>query len=225
MAGEYFLPCRKGSGAPSFAFSAKGGIAEVSGKGLGVKSICSTPPATSAASTRRFTVERQRALWRDCEDSPPAGGCHNGSRDACELPGRQTETAGTEVKCRQGLFHQAELPNRGRRVRVWLTGFPMGTSANSVAGPFVGQIRTAGFQFLNVAESPQWSAGSFTVRLKADTQAGARGFRKPLQRARGRQNFSTLKACYHCLCGSHRFGNLFLSHFCFAPCSRTRSRP
>jgi hypothetical protein len=24
------------------------------------------------------------------------------------------------------LFHQAELPNRGRRVVVWLTGIPMG---------------------------------------------------------------------------------------------------
>ncbi len=37
------------------------------------------------------------------------------------------------------LFHQAELPNRGRRVRVWLTGIPMGAAADSVAGPFVRQ--------------------------------------------------------------------------------------
>jgi hypothetical protein len=42
------------------------------------------------------------------------------------------------------LFHQAELPNRGRRVRVWLTGVPMGASAESVAGPFGKQIRIAG---------------------------------------------------------------------------------
>jgi 5-methylcytosine-specific restriction endonuclease McrBC regulatory subunit McrC len=42
------------------------------------------------------------------------------------------------------LFHQAELPNRGRRVRVWLTAIPMGASANSVAAPFGRQIRTGG---------------------------------------------------------------------------------
>jgi len=39
------------------------------------------------------------------------------------------------------LFHQAELPNRGRRVRVWLTAIPMGASADSVARPFGEQIR------------------------------------------------------------------------------------
>jgi len=33
MAGEYFLPCHKGSGAPSFAFSAKGGISRSFGEG------------------------------------------------------------------------------------------------------------------------------------------------------------------------------------------------
>ena len=27
------------------------------------------------------------------------------------------------------LFHQAELPNRGRRVRVWLTAIPIGAAA------------------------------------------------------------------------------------------------
>ena len=39
------------------------------------------------------------------------------------------------------LFHGAELPDRGRRVRVWLTAIPMGTSANAVAAPFGTQIR------------------------------------------------------------------------------------
>jgi 5-methylcytosine-specific restriction endonuclease McrBC regulatory subunit McrC len=40
------------------------------------------------------------------------------------------------------LFHEAELPNRGRRVRVWLTAIPMGAAANSVAMPFAKQMRT-----------------------------------------------------------------------------------
>jgi 5-methylcytosine-specific restriction endonuclease McrBC regulatory subunit McrC len=39
------------------------------------------------------------------------------------------------------LFHEAELPNRGRRVRVWLTAIPMGAAANSVAMPFAKQMR------------------------------------------------------------------------------------
>jgi 5-methylcytosine-specific restriction endonuclease McrBC regulatory subunit McrC len=39
------------------------------------------------------------------------------------------------------LFHQAELPNRGRRVRVWLTAIPMGAAANAVAAPFSKQMR------------------------------------------------------------------------------------
>ena len=37
---------------------------------------------------------------------------------------------------RDRLFHRSELPNRGRRVRVWLTAMPMGVAANIVAGPF-----------------------------------------------------------------------------------------
>jgi 5-methylcytosine-specific restriction endonuclease McrBC regulatory subunit McrC len=48
-----------------------------------------------------------------------------------------------ESLARRGrLFHQAELPNRGRRVRIWLTAIPMGASANSVAAPLTEQIRT-----------------------------------------------------------------------------------
>jgi 5-methylcytosine-specific restriction endonuclease McrBC regulatory subunit McrC len=42
------------------------------------------------------------------------------------------------------LFHQAELPNRERRVRVWLTAIPMGASANSIAVPFGKQMRSMG---------------------------------------------------------------------------------
>ncbi|MGA3017662.1 MAG: hypothetical protein ABSF62_11125 [Bryobacteraceae bacterium] len=43
---------------------------------------------------------------------------------------------------RDRLFHQSELPNRGRRVRVWLTAIPMGVAANVVAGPFTKQVRS-----------------------------------------------------------------------------------
>jgi 5-methylcytosine-specific restriction endonuclease McrBC regulatory subunit McrC len=39
------------------------------------------------------------------------------------------------------LFHEAELPDRGRRVRVWLTAIPMGASANAVGAQFSGQMR------------------------------------------------------------------------------------
>ena len=39
------------------------------------------------------------------------------------------------------LFHEAELPDRGRRVRVWLTAIPMGASASTMAAPFGTQLR------------------------------------------------------------------------------------
>lgn len=39
------------------------------------------------------------------------------------------------------LFHQAELPNRGRSVRVWLTAFPMGVPASVVAARFTERMR------------------------------------------------------------------------------------
>jgi 5-methylcytosine-specific restriction endonuclease McrBC regulatory subunit McrC len=42
---------------------------------------------------------------------------------------------------RDRLFHQSELPNRGRRVRVWLTTMPMGVAANVVAVPFSEKAR------------------------------------------------------------------------------------
>jgi hypothetical protein len=46
------------------------------------------------------------------------------------------------LSARGRLFHHAELPNRGRRVRVWLTAVPMGAAATSVAAPFSTQLRT-----------------------------------------------------------------------------------
>ncbi|HXB73106.1 MAG TPA: hypothetical protein VNY05_33020 [Candidatus Acidoferrales bacterium] len=42
---------------------------------------------------------------------------------------------------RDRIFHQSELPNRGRRVRVWLTAMPMGVAANIVAVPFSKKAR------------------------------------------------------------------------------------
>jgi hypothetical protein len=57
------------------------------------------------------------------------------------------------------------------------TGLPVRDDALGVklSEPTLGHIREA------TAFS---SASSFTVRLKADTQTGAGGFRKPLERAR-----------------------------------------
>jgi len=46
------------------------------------------------------------------------------------------------LSARGRLFHQAELPNRGRRVQVWLTAVPMGAAATSVAVPFSTLLRT-----------------------------------------------------------------------------------
>lgn len=39
------------------------------------------------------------------------------------------------------LFHEAELPNRDRKVRVWLTAVPMGVEARHVARVFAEQLR------------------------------------------------------------------------------------
>lgn len=40
------------------------------------------------------------------------------------------------------LFHHSELPNRGRRVHVWLTAVPMSAAAERVASPFSDQLRS-----------------------------------------------------------------------------------
>ena len=39
------------------------------------------------------------------------------------------------------LFHQSELVNRGRRIRVWLTAMPMSGAADLVASPFTDELR------------------------------------------------------------------------------------
>jgi hypothetical protein len=44
---------------------------------------------------------------------------------------------------RNRLFHTAELPNRGRTIRVWLTAVPMSAAIDQVSSPFVTRIRAA----------------------------------------------------------------------------------
>jgi 5-methylcytosine-specific restriction endonuclease McrBC regulatory subunit McrC len=39
------------------------------------------------------------------------------------------------------LFHKSELPNRGRRVRVWLTAVPMSAEAERIGSVFSGHLR------------------------------------------------------------------------------------
>ena len=55
---------------------------------------------------------------------------------------RRPAMATWESLVRRGrLFHESELPNRGRRVRVWLTAMPMCAAAERVASPFQKQLR------------------------------------------------------------------------------------
>jgi hypothetical protein len=49
------------------------------------------------------------------------------------------------LAARGRLFHRAELPNRGRRVQVWLTAIPMGTAVSAVSAPFSTQLRAENF--------------------------------------------------------------------------------
>jgi len=41
------------------------------------------------------------------------------------------------------LFHCSELPNRGRRIHVWLTALPMSAAGDHVASPFSEKLRSA----------------------------------------------------------------------------------
>jgi len=49
------------------------------------------------------------------------------------------------LTARNRLFHRADLPNRGRRVQVWLTAIPMGSSVSLIAAPLIEQLRAQGF--------------------------------------------------------------------------------
>jgi hypothetical protein len=47
-----------------------------------------------------------------------------------------------ESLARRGrLFHCSELPNRGRRIRLWLTAIPMSAAADRVSSPFSEKLR------------------------------------------------------------------------------------
>jgi hypothetical protein len=45
------------------------------------------------------------------------------------------------LRQRRRLFHQAELPNAGRRIQVWLTAVPMSAAVSQFAEPLADQIR------------------------------------------------------------------------------------
>jgi 5-methylcytosine-specific restriction endonuclease McrBC regulatory subunit McrC len=66
-----------------------------------------------------------------------------GTRDVvCCLVYPCSMTTWESLVRRGRLFHQSELPNRGRRVRVWLTAMPMCVAAELVASPFQNQLRS-----------------------------------------------------------------------------------
>ncbi|HEY1759654.1 MAG TPA: hypothetical protein VGG72_30045 [Bryobacteraceae bacterium] len=53
-----------------------------------------------------------------------------------------TMTTWESLARRGRLFHQSELPNRGRRIRLWLTAMPMCAASAQVAGPLSERIRS-----------------------------------------------------------------------------------
>ena len=55
-----------------------------------------------------------------------------------------TQNTWESLARRDRLFSQAELPHRGRRVRVWLTAMPMSAATDTVAAAFVKQMRLNG---------------------------------------------------------------------------------
>ncbi len=46
------------------------------------------------------------------------------------------------LRSRGRLFHKAELPNRSRRIQVWLTAVPMSASVEQTAVPLIEQVRS-----------------------------------------------------------------------------------
>lgn len=51
------------------------------------------------------------------------------------------EATWKSLGARGRLFHRADLPHRGRRVRIWLTAMPMGAQIDTVATSFIDYIR------------------------------------------------------------------------------------
>ena len=66
--------------------------------------------------------------------SPPNG--------CCLLYPCSTSTWDSLVR-RDRLFHCSELPNRGRRIHVWLSAVPMSAAADRIAAPFIDKLRSA----------------------------------------------------------------------------------
>lgn len=63
-------------------------------------------------------------------------------------------TATWESLARRGrLFHCSELPNRGRRIGVWLTAIPMSAAADRVASPFSEKVRSVRSPYANSVAS------------------------------------------------------------------------
>jgi 5-methylcytosine-specific restriction endonuclease McrBC regulatory subunit McrC len=69
----------------------------------------------------------------------------SGREIVCCLVYPCTMTTWESLARRGRLFHQSELPNRGRRIRVWLTAMPMSAAAAEVAQLLSQQLRSIQF--------------------------------------------------------------------------------
>jgi len=45
------------------------------------------------------------------------------------------------LRQRGRMFHQAELPNRGRQVQIWLTALPISAAVDRFAEPLIERLR------------------------------------------------------------------------------------
>lgn len=66
----------------------------------------------------------------------------SGREVVCCLVYPCTITTWESLARRGRLFHQSELPNRGRRIRVWLTAIPMSAAAGRIATPLIEQLHS-----------------------------------------------------------------------------------
>jgi hypothetical protein len=77
--GEYFLPCHKGSGAPSFALFAKGGMRLL------------FPPTHFPATSANPTLRRKREGWGTRSFVAGACGWTRSEREALRLAGESVD--------------------------------------------------------------------------------------------------------------------------------------
>jgi hypothetical protein len=128
------------------------------------------------AKYKRHWEELQREMWQE----QSTGWQERHREDLLQVLAYANLVSGDDIVCclvypcsqgtweslakRGRLFHHAELPNRGQRVRVWLTGVPMGALANSVAGPFGEQMRIAGhWSHFGHFDAPHSPMTSYTI--------------------------------------------------------------